>query len=145
MTLVIEHPKLSALQALWEAKRGAREFPSRADFDVLELTAWMGNLTILEVVDGGADFRFRLHGTNIVNLYGHEMTGKLASTLPLPVAKVIFEEFGTLVHRRAPMLIQRGHVSPHRDFTKVIKLLLPLYVDDETSVQQLFSCSYPVR
>ena len=95
----------------------------------------MGNLTVLEVLDNGMDCHFRLHGTNIVNLYGYEMAGKLASSLPHVVAKTIFEEFRALVRQRPPMPIQRGHVSPDRDYTKVIKLLLPLYVDDETAVQ----------
>ena len=58
MSLAIDHQQLSALQALWETKRGSREFPSRQDFDVFELGPWMGNLTVLEVIDNGMDCHF---------------------------------------------------------------------------------------
>tara|TARA_Y100001968_G_C19407432_1_gene744470 strand:+ start:1483 stop:1908 length:426 start_codon:yes stop_codon:yes gene_type:complete len=88
MSLVIDLQQLSVLQALWERKRGSREFPSRLDFDVFKLGPLMGNLTVLEVLDNGMDCHFRLHGTNIVNHYGYEMTGKLASSLPHVVAKL---------------------------------------------------------
>jgi hypothetical protein len=118
----IEHPKLSALDKLWREKCDTKSIPMRTDFDIFELVPWMGNLTILEVIEGGKDFYFRLHGTNIVNLYGYEMTGKYVSELTEEIGVTIFREYRELLQRREPMLIQRKHVHPGREYTKIIKL-----------------------
>ena len=140
----IEHPKLADLREFWEQKRAGLRMPARLSFDIFEFAPWMGHLTILDVVDNGADFYFRLHGTNIVELYGYEMTGKLVSNLPQEVSCTILHEYRELLVLREPKLIARKHVLPKKDYTRIIKLLLPLSSDD-TSVDQIISCSYPVR
>jgi hypothetical protein len=140
----IEHPKLAALETLWRGKCGSKSIPARSDFGLFEFVPWMGNLTILEVIEGGEDFYFRLHGTNIVNLYGYEMTGKYVSGLSEEIRITIFREYSEAVQRREPTVIRRSHVHPSREYTKVIKLLLPLSPVGET-INQPFSCSYPVR
>jgi hypothetical protein len=140
----IKHPKLASLLEFWSVKSVGKRMPARVDFDNFEFSPWMGHLTILDVIDKGRDFYFRLHGTNIVKLYGQEMTGKLVSELPSEVSGTIFTEYRELVDRCEPILIARKHVMPKQDYTKIIKLLLPLSSDNE-SVDQLISCSYPVR
>ena len=66
----INHPQLLNLNDLWAEKCLERSMPSRRDFDVIEFKQWMGNLGVLDVIDGGADFYYWLLGTKIVSLYG---------------------------------------------------------------------------
>jgi hypothetical protein len=140
----IEHPKLAALKVRWQEKCAGRKMPARSDFDTLEFGPWMGHLTVLDVIDGGRDYYFRLHGTNIVTLYGYEMTGKTVSELPNEVGTTILKEYREAVDRRGPVLVARNHALPRKDYTKIIKLILPLSSDGE-SVDKLLSCAYPVR
>ncbi len=140
----IEHPELAALKERWQEKRAGMKMPARSDFDTLEFAPWMGHLSVLDVIERGRDFFFRLHGTDIVTLYGYEMTGKFVSDLPREVASTIYKEYREVVDRCAPIVIARKHVLPKQDYTKIIKLVLPLSSDGE-SVDQLLSCAYPVR
>ena len=94
--------------------------------------------------EGGEDFYFRLHGTNIVNLYGFVMRGKYISELTEEIRATIFWEYRGVMQRRRPLLIQRKHVHPGREYTKIINLLLQLSPDGE-KINQIFSCSYPER
>jgi len=56
--------------------------PAWSELDPIELRRWLGDLNLLQVIDGGRDFRYRVHGTNISGLHGIEMTGKLVSDWP---------------------------------------------------------------
>ena len=140
----IEHPELAALKEKWQEKRAGRRLPARSDFDTLEFAPWMGHLSVLDAIEGGRDFFFRLHGTNIANLYGYEMTGKSVSDLPSEIRTTISKEYREAVDRCEPILIARNHVLPKKDYTQIIKLILPLSSDGE-AVDQLLSCAYPAR
>src|SRR5262249_10216381 len=69
-------PNLLAFYALWRAKCRGDALPARADFTVDDLRPFIGRIAILDVIDGGQDFRFRLYGTQIAEEYQGEMTGK---------------------------------------------------------------------
>lgn len=77
----IEHPKLLDLLRFWEEKRGARTMPRRSEIDVLELAPWLGNLILLEVLDYGENFLYRVYGTNLVRLIQYDRTGKSTDDL----------------------------------------------------------------
>jgi hypothetical protein len=62
--------ELHDLLELWKVKRGDRRMPAWRDFAVPELQRWLGHLNLLEIVDGGADFRFRVYGTKITAAFG---------------------------------------------------------------------------
>jgi hypothetical protein len=79
MTEDIANPQLRAFRDLWESKRRDGKLPARADFDIDDFRPFLGRIVMLDVVDGGRDFRFRLYGTIIVDEYKRDMTGKLAS------------------------------------------------------------------
>lgn len=73
---------LRALYDLWEARRGGRLVPARQDIDVLELRQWLGWLTIMDMIDDGADFVYRIFGTSQAAQIGFDLTGRRASTVP---------------------------------------------------------------
>jgi hypothetical protein len=75
----IANPQLRAFRDLWESKRRGGRLPARTDFDIDDFKPFLGRVAMLDVVDGGRDFRFRLYGTVILDQYKREMTGKLAS------------------------------------------------------------------
>ena len=79
----IEHPTLQRLFDYWESKRGARKMPSRADIDPLDLAFVIGNVILIDVIAGSPlGFRIRLHGTNLTERVGYELTGKMLDELP---------------------------------------------------------------
>jgi hypothetical protein len=79
----IINPRLRRLYAYWCERRGDRRFPARADIDALDLTFLRGNLILVDVVPGEPPhFHIRLHGTNLVQRVGYELTGRRLNELP---------------------------------------------------------------
>ena len=79
----IASPKLQRLHAYWDAKRGSRPMPARADIDPVEIPWILGNLSLIEV-RGEGDYRWRLDGSNLSAFFGCEMTGRSISEYPYP-------------------------------------------------------------
>jgi hypothetical protein len=69
--------RLVALYDYWCDKRGDRAMPSRSDIDPVEMRPLLPHLMLLDVVDGGRDFRYRLVGTEIERNFGPPLTGRL--------------------------------------------------------------------
>lgn len=113
---------IQALLAYWTAKCGARAVPLRQDIDPIELKGHLPSLFMLDVVDEGRDFRYRLVGTTIVEMSGRDVTGAMLSTLyksyPDAFAKAA-ALFGPVVTERRPVFA-RGTVfwRPERDFRR---------------------------
>jgi len=75
-------PILEALLAYWERLRGGRTMPARGEIDPLQLGAkLLPNVVIVDVVDAGARFRFRLCGSAMAEAAGLDLTGKYIDVL----------------------------------------------------------------
>lgn len=70
------HPDVLRVLEYWQEKRGARLMPSRADIDPGELKRYLPHITLVDVVDGGGSYVYRLVGTKEVELRGYDPTGK---------------------------------------------------------------------
>ncbi|MDB5409992.1 MAG: hypothetical protein JWL84_4904 [Rhodospirillales bacterium] len=62
-------PTLSTFYRYWEARCGSRAVPRRSDIDPSDIRALLRNLQLVDVIDRGERFRFRLVGTAIVTAY----------------------------------------------------------------------------
>ncbi len=99
----ISWPELHRLAALWQTKRRGRFMPARSDFDPLELKPWLGWLSLIRVVDGGADFVFAVYGTSIAWNSGQELQGKTTDALPAALRLPIEESYRLVCHLRRPL------------------------------------------
>jgi hypothetical protein len=73
----VSDQRLAALYAYWSGKRGPRALPSRADIDPADLLPLLPHILLIDVVEGGRDFRYRLVGTEIERHLGRPITGRL--------------------------------------------------------------------
>ncbi len=133
---------LLGLFELWQRKRKTRALPARADFSHQELRPWFGRLVLLQAVDGGADFRFRLMGMNLVSEVGFDHTGGLMSELPnktlIPHFLAVHRE---ALRRRTPILAEH---KPEVDTVKRRRrLILPLGKDGAIA-DMTMTASYPI-
>ena len=123
------YPEIDRALAYWRAKKGAREMPSRADIDPLEITKALPRVMMAEVSHDPLEFRYRLAGTGLFAMHGQELTGKLARELEPP-------EFGALIHehycetvaRRAPIL-HLIELNVNYLTTSYARIILPLSSD----------------
>jgi hypothetical protein len=72
----IKHAPLRQLFDYWRAKASSREVPRRRDIDpVLEIPAVVPHVGLLDVLEGGRDFRFRVAGGEMRDMFGRELRG----------------------------------------------------------------------
>jgi hypothetical protein len=129
----IEHPKLRRLYDYWDGKRAGREMPARADLDPLDMTFVIGNMILVDVLpENPVRFRIRLHGTNLSQRIGFELTGKMLDELPqVEFRKFAQESFTQTVEQRGPRHGRRDRVLDGR-VARYEAVLLPLSSDGET-------------
>jgi len=76
---------LQKLYAVWNERRGARRFPAKEDITPRDMKDGLKFISLLDVVDGGRDFAYRLRGDGLQQLihraYGEKMPSKSASEL----------------------------------------------------------------
>ena len=137
----IKSPKLRQLYDDWNSRRHGREFPSRADFDPLELKYVLGTLSLVDVLRDPLRFRYRFHGSTMADLIGTNMTGKFLDEMTdrryYEKANATFRE---VVKSRAPFGgSYRRFVTDLRTWDYDV-LVLPLSGDDKT-IDMLISCS----
>jgi len=94
----------------------------------------LGNLTILEVVPplvAGAppQFRYRLHGVNLAERMGLDMTGKFVSDLPsVPYREEVTERLRRVVAERRPIAMTSQWIADGRTIDYEV-IWLPLSTD----------------
>lgn len=76
-----ENADAIALYNYWDSKRGERTMPDRHDISPSDFVRLLPAVGILEVIGGGADFRFRLYGSELVSWTGCDRTGQLFSEI----------------------------------------------------------------
>ncbi|HET8728424.1 MAG TPA: PAS domain-containing protein [Alphaproteobacteria bacterium] len=129
----IRSARLQTLYDYWQAKRLNRPMPSRADIDPIEIQpSLLPYLLLVEVVDNGRRFRYRLAGTAFREIAGVELTGRYVDEI-LPGS--IYSGYIVELHREAvatrrPIYSESAHVSPTGGVERFFRrLMLPLSVD----------------
>ncbi|WP_028466637.1 PAS domain-containing protein [Nisaea denitrificans] len=69
-TTVFDSPVVERLVSHWETLRQGRVAPKRGEVDPLDLFEFLPNISMIKVINGGADFEFSLIGTGLAKLYG---------------------------------------------------------------------------
>lgn len=128
----IGHPKLRRLYDYWNAKRDARDMPSRGDIDPLEMRFAIGNVLLADVIEGEPpQFRIRLHGTNLVQHVGYELSGKMLDEMPqAEFRELTRQSFTKVATTKRPLHAQRNLILDDRS-RRYETLILPLSSNGE--------------
>lgn len=76
---VITCPEQQKLLSLWKARRAGRPLPALTDFCAADLAVFADRLTLLKVLDGGADFFYQSHSETLTAQTGVDMTNRRMS------------------------------------------------------------------
>jgi hypothetical protein len=136
---VPHNPKLLDFYALWRAKCRGDALPARSDFTVDDLRPFIGRIAILDVIDGGQDFRFRLYGTQIAEEYQGEMTGKSVGAFRGNFFTAIVPGYRRTVATRQPHY-DVPEIDDDRMYYKWERLVVPLASDGKT-IDMIMVCS----
>ncbi|WP_119420640.1 PAS domain-containing protein [Desertibaculum subflavum] len=135
------HPKLRDLWRFWNMLRGERTTPRCDEVHAAILKPWLGNVLLLDVVDGGRDFRYRVYGTVVAAHFGFDLTGRLVSQCVDLIGPKPLQEYRRVTEARSPEAVAR--ISPAaRDHLQMDKLALPLAAIDGGPVTRILAGLY---
>lgn len=137
-------PLLDDLARYWSGLCDGERLPHIARIDPFGMRSALGYVILLDAVDGGRDFRYRLYGSTIAGISGFDMTGKLLSDFP---ASRYVGEFAIAVdravcRRRQPVYTTRTPAGAER-VTAWHRLCMPL-VDDSGAIVRLLVGTVPI-
>jgi hypothetical protein len=117
--------------------------PRQTCFDVLAIPSVLGFLMLMDVVDGGEDFYYRVYGSRIAQDTGFDMTGKLLSCVPTvtSLAAYFMASYRAVVHQRKALLAYH-QPPPGQPIRRWARLILPM-VDEEDRVSRLLVGNIP--
>ncbi len=133
-TLDLATPRLRDGYDYWNAKRGQRAMPSRADLDPAEIKPLLPHVILMDVLRGTAfgplDFRYRLIGTLVDDHSSGRFTGRLMSEVPhqRPPSR-LWSNLEWVTTERRPKVSRVPYAGPHRDFLSVVDIVMPLSRD----------------
>jgi hypothetical protein len=131
----LTHPALSFLKSYWEAKRGHRAMPARADIKPADMKEHLGWIVLLDALPDFSDFRFRTIGTRVTQYFLADSTGKTLTEAFGQYGEEVVD--GALdIHRRAArdkvgVRAYGGAGWLGRSFLDFDALFLPLSDDGE--------------
>jgi hypothetical protein len=133
-----DDPILGPALAYWISKRGHRLLPGRRDIDPVEiLPKILPNLQLIDVVDGGARFRYRLIGTATVEAYGEDFTGRYTDKMfPPDLRDFIHGIYGQACRTKAPVYLRNRYVTAKGYKLASKRIYMPLS-DDNIEVNHI--------
>lgn len=132
----IQNPMLRKGLALWERMRGEKRFPSRPQMSPREMSGLLRNTVLVKVLDGGAEFQFRIVGDAMVVAQGASFQGMTMAEIDreLPGYGSMLREVYTRIYETGEPLAFRGWFERSADKRPFFheSLVLPLGEDGQT-------------
>lgn len=140
---LLEYPGLQIAHEMWLRARDRKgaTLPARDDLDIAEFGPCLGNLLLLEAIDGGRDFRYLVYGGAIMRVWGRDMHKRRVSDFPEHIAVVYLDIYRQVVRDRVPYF-SRTEAAEGDSAETYDRLMLPLGDDGET-VDRLLTAIYP--
>lgn len=109
----ISSPIVSGVHAYWQRLRGKRPFPLHSELSLREMVHALRNLVLVRVLDGGAEFQYRIAGDAVVALHGswirHSTMAAMDRFYP-GHGRLMRRVYGHVHERRRPLAL-RGEVQ----------------------------------
>lgn len=127
---------LLAFQDYWRSKCAGGDIPRRADIDPADIPWHLPRVFMVDVIDGGADYRYRLVGTLIVSTNERDLTGRrfsefhAADPAGLAAARLGYDR---VLASRGPVYMRgRTFWRPNYSLTPFECIYLPLRNDNDS-------------
>lgn len=138
------HPLLRRLFAYWLDKAAGRIAPARGDIDPVDFSYAIGWVTLVDVLEGGAEFQARVFGGAMAMLAGQELSGRTSAAIQDPeLRQAIMANLRWVVTNRRPLRIYRELTTAQRRY-RYEMVILPLSSDGQTVDQLLMAATPPL-
>ena len=127
-------PDLVRVAECYEALTGDRLMPHRSEFSASRFRWMVGRMYLIDVLDGGADFRVRLWGDFLQVVYGVDQTGvQISAMKDQRLGGVLQRHYGNIVSSKTPQFLPGAAVWPNGACIQYQRMLLP-FADDAGEV-----------
>jgi hypothetical protein len=138
----IQDHRLLELYWYWRDRKGARRHPRRCDIDPLDLRYVLGHIMMIDVLGSHPRFRVRLHGTEMVERAGYDLTGKYLEDLPNPEYRsYVLKRCAELADTGVPEVVQHDRILDG-EIRRYEALWLPFSEDDRQITMLLCALIY---
>src|ERR1700733_2935161 len=124
-----DDPMLGPALSYWVRKRGPRFMPHKSDIDPTDIPPkLLPNLQMIDAIDGGARFRYRLIGTALAEANGKDYTGRYPEELLSgDRLRFVLHIYQTVYQSKAPLFSRnKYHTTRNIDlFTNVFTYRSP--------------------
>jgi hypothetical protein len=132
----LENPHVRLGANYWLARRGERRFPSRKDLNPRDFAAALPYMSLVKVIDGGADFEHRIVGDHCVKALRIPAQNRRFKEIELVAPKLIAISrpfFERVVQTRLPVVsrTRSDFTRPDVNFTHIDTVFLPLGDSDD--------------
>lgn len=125
--------KLQQLLNYWRGKGSEGVLPSRKDIDPIEIPRLMPHVAMIDILRDPLDYRYRLSGTHLVEMIGHDRTGRrMREFFTAPAIEAAEQMLERLLSRRKPLAFEGRLYWIERDYLAFHALILPLAADGHT-------------
>ena len=125
------------LYLTWQSRPGAIPHYKEMKPTVIEPSI-LPNMAVVDIVDGGKDYLFRVYGTAHVAQYGADLTGRRISDIEKanPASKVIRELYTLVLENRDAVFFELFYLNKNDIIKKATGVMLPL-VDERGDICRL--------
>ncbi|WP_193187042.1 PAS domain-containing protein [Nisaea sediminum] len=138
-----EDGRLGQLCDYWQTKANGAPAAFWKAIDPTELRFILGYVMLLDVLDGGADFRYRLYGSLIAERFGRDVTGKTVRDFGDAeyIVNFFLATYQAVTEARRPLL-STHYPRPESQTASWSRLILPL-VDETGAISRLLVGQIP--
>ena len=138
----IDTPEFLRALKLWETWRGIRSAPYWKDVSLVRFPPSLLPLaTVVDVIDGGEDYRYRYWGSELTRLFKREETGHFLSSHVVPQSEDIrYRQFNAVVASGRPILFATVFEKFQGVMAQKLNLRLPT-TEENSDVDKIISLS----
>ncbi len=123
----------------WDGMAREGALPLAADLDPVDLRPALGNIMLVDVIDDGRNFRYRLYGSAIAFISSGDKTGQCVIDFEGLAAHFFYVIYRAALVRRCPVYTHH-YPTDMSNFRRWHRLLLPLADESGSVVRFLIGC-----
>lgn len=137
----LENPLVRKGLGIWQAVRGERRFPKKADLAPRALLSVLKNTALLRVENGGEEFVFKIVGDQIAIQQGAQLQGKTMAEIDAMLpghGSVLKRIYQGVLTAGAPLAFRGWYLRPADKHPFCHEVVILPASEDGTSVDHLF-------
>lgn len=130
----------------WRRKKPGGKLPGRAHIDPTEIPDLLPHIGLIDVIGGGSDFRYRLLGTYLNQIFGEDFTGtKVSETKVGEYGDLLIDLYRSALLANGPIISDSIFEFREKNHLKIRRILLPLARDGKEVDMILFMNIFRTR